>query len=91
MDVVNMKPPGGDAPKSGPEAKGPGHGPTLDTTSTRGQWVSSYRHKVPSGREPTLDETSTRGKWVSKYRGSGPSDYWVYFYQPVHSRIGTLC
>ena len=44
------------------------HEPTVDETSTRGQWVTSYSsNKEVVGNEPTVDETSTRGRWVSSY------------------------
>ena len=41
--------------------------PTVDETSTRGQWVSSYSDKVKVGAESAVDTTSTRGQWVTSY------------------------
>ena len=44
------------------------HEPTVDETSTRGQWVTSYSsNKEVVGNEPTVDKTSTRGQWVTSY------------------------
>lgn len=54
-------------------------GPTIDGTSTRGQWVTSYTNKGDIGSGPTVDETSTRGKWVSSYTGKSDGvDHWVF-------------
>ncbi|KAI1121062.1 hypothetical protein F5Y10DRAFT_257091 [Nemania abortiva] len=43
------------------------HIPTVDGTSTRGQWVSSYSNDEKAPKLPTVDGTSTRGQWVSSY------------------------
>ena len=57
--------------------------PTVDETSTRGKWVTSYRPNPPKSEidnEPTVDTTSTRGQWVSSYRkwGAGKTiNHWV--------------
>lgn len=40
----------------------------MDTTSTRGQWMTSYSNdKSEVGNDPTVDTTSTRGQWVTSY------------------------
>ncbi|KAI0878809.1 hypothetical protein GGS24DRAFT_442147 [Hypoxylon argillaceum] len=44
------------------------HHPTVDGTSTRAQWVSSYSNdKEDNPRRPTVDATSTRAQWVTSY------------------------
>lgn len=52
--------------------------PTVDATSTRAQWVSSYGNKPPKKaqeNEPTVDGTSTRGQWVSSHGNNPPKKF----------------
>lgn len=65
---------------------GGGEGPTVDATSTRAQWVTSYKpgQRPAEGVEqgPTVDASSTRAQWVTSY-GPPPKgkqvvhDHWV--------------